>query len=204
MKNKILSIFLYFSLFTVLCSCAKEIPIAEKIGKFKAVITVRDYGDIELELDGDTAPITVGNFVELARNGFYDGLTFHRIIDGYMIQGGDPEGTGYGGSGKNINGEFIKNGFKNNISHERGTISMARSKNYDSASSQFFIVQVTNDAIKQTLDGNYAAFGKVIKGIEIVDKIAENTQVVDDSGTVKREHQPIIEKIVIKDQKGAD
>lgn len=182
---------------TALSSCGKATPSAEKIGKFKAVITVRDYGDIKLELDGDTAPVTVGNFVELARDGFYDGLTFHRIINGYMIQGGDPDATGYGGSGKNIKGEFKKNGIENNISHERGTISMARSKSYDSASSQFFIVQVTSDDIKQMLDGSYAAFGKVTKGIEIVDQIAENTEVIDYNGTVTRENQPIIEKIVI-------
>ncbi len=198
MKNKFLAIILCLSMLTLLCSCGKAASGAKKIGKFNAIITVKEYGDIELELDGDTAPITVGNFVELARDGFYDGLTFHRIIDGYMIQGGDPEATGYGGSGETIKGEFEKNGIKNNISHERGTISMARNDSYDGASSQFFIVQVTSDAIKHTLDGKYAAFGKVTKGIEIVDQIAKNAKVVDDNGTVKRANQPIIEKIVIE------
>ena len=198
MRNRLLSIILCILMLTLFTSCRKAAEPTEKIGMFKAVITVKGYGDIELELDGDTAPITVSNFVELAKDGFYDGLTFHRIINGYMIQGGDPEGTGYGGSGKNITGEFKKNGYENNISHERGIISMARSRSYDSASSQFFIVQVTSDAIKQTLDGNYAAFGKVTKGIEIVDEIAENTQVVDDNGTVNKANQPIIEKIVIE------
>lgn len=198
MKNKLTAIILCLLMLILLCSCGKTSSGAKKIGKFKAVITVKDYGNIELELDGDTAPITVGNFVELARDGFYDGLTFHRIINGYMIQGGDPEATGYGGSGKNITGEFKKNGIENNISHERGTISMARNDSYNGASSQFFIVQVTSDAIKQTLDGKYAAFGKVTKGIEIVDQIAENTKVIDNNGTVKRENQPIIEKIVIE------
>ena len=198
MKNKILALILCLLIPIFLTSCGKASEPAEKIGKFKAVITVKDYGDIELELDGDTAPITVDNFVKLAKDGFYDGLTFHRIIEGYMIQGGDPQGTGYGGSEKNITGEFKKNGIENNISHERGTISMARSVNYNSASSQFFIVQVTSDAIKQTLDGNYAAFGKVTKGIEIVDKIAQDTPVVDADGTVTKTNQPIIEKIIIE------
>ncbi|MBR4123814.1 MAG: peptidylprolyl isomerase [Clostridia bacterium] len=198
MKNKILALILCLLIPIFFTSCGKATTPAEKIGKFKAVITVKDYGDIELELDGDTAPITVDNFVKLAKDGFYDGLTFHRIIEGHMIQGGDPQGTGYGGSEKNITGEFKKNGIENNISHERGTISMARSVNYNSASSQFFIVQVTSDAIKQTLDGNYAAFGKVTKGIEIVDKIAQDTPVVDADGTVTKTNQPIIEKIIIE------
>lgn len=182
-----------------LTSCSKATESGtEKIGKYKAVITVKDYGKIELELDGDTAPITVKNFITLAKDGFYDGLTFHRIINGYMIQGGDPEGTGYGGSGTNITGEFEKNGIKNDISHEKGVISMARSEAYNSASSQFFIVQEESDLIKKTLDGSYAAFGRVTKGIEVVDAIAQNTQVVDDNGTVLKDMQPVIEKIVIK------
>lgn len=199
MKNRILSLLLCLTLIMCFVSCGKATDSeAEKIGKFNAVITVKNYGDIELVLDGDTAPITVKNFVDLAKDGFYDGLTFHRIIDGYMIQGGDPEGTGYGGSGKTITGEFEKNGIKNNISHKKGVISMARSQAYNSASSQFFIVQEENDMIKKTLDGNYAAFGHVTKGIEIVDKIAKETPVVDDNGTVLRDNQPIIEKIIIK------
>ena len=199
MKNKILSLLLCLTLLFCFVSCGKSTEYdAEKIGKFEAVITVKNYGDIELLLDGDTAPITVKNFVDLAKDGFYDGLTFHRIIDGYMIQGGDPEGTGYGGSGKTITGEFEKNGIKNNISHNKGVISMARSNAYNSASSQFFIVQEDSDMIRQTLDGSYAAFGQVTKGIEIVDKIARETKVIDDNGTVIKEMQPIIEKIIIK------
>ncbi len=199
MKNKILPILLILSIIFCLSSCGKATESsAEKIGKFNAVITVKNYGDIELLLDGDTAPITVKNFVDLAKDGFYDGLTFHRIINGYMIQGGDPEGTGYGGSSTKIKGEFEKNGIKNNITHKKGVISMARSQSYDSASSQFFIVQADDDMIKKTLDGSYAAFGHVTKGIEIVDAIAQNTQVVDDNGTVLKEMQPVIEKIVIK------
>ena len=164
-------------------------------GKHHAQIEIRDYGKIDLELDADVAPITVDNFAKLVNEGFYNGLTFHRIIEGFMIQGGDPEGTGVGGSDQNIKGEFTANGVKNTISHVRGTISMARSSSYNSASSQFFIVHEDSTF----LDGQYAGFGKVTSGIEIVDKICENTQVEDDNGTVLKENQPIIEKITMID-----
>ena len=137
-------------------------------GLHHAEIEVKDYGTIKVELDADTAPISVTNFVKLAQEHFYDGLTFHRIIDGFMIQGGDPEGTGRGGSDETIKGEFSENGVENNISHERGVISMARSSDPDSASSQFFIVQSDSTY----LDGQYAAFGKVVAGMDVVDKIA--------------------------------
>ncbi len=163
-------------------------------GKVNAEIVVKDYGTIKLELDADVAPITVTNFVELAKNGFYDNLTFHRIIKGFMIQGGDPEGNGIGGSGKNIKGEFKNNGVNNTISHNRGVISMARSQDYNSASSQFFIVQEDS----HHLDGMYAAFGHVTSGMEIVDKICDDVKVEDDNGTVLKENQPIIETIKIK------
>ena len=163
-------------------------------GKVNAEIVVKDYGTIKLELDADVAPITVTNFVELARNGFYDNLTFHRIIKGFMIQGGDPEGNGIGGSGKNIKGEFKNNGVNNTISHNRGVISMARSQDYNSASSQFFIVQEDS----HHLDGMYAAFGHVTSGMEIVDKICDDVKVEDNNGTVLKENQPIIETIKIK------
>ena len=164
-------------------------------GKHHAKIEIRNYGIIELELDADIAPITVANFAKLANEGFYDGLTFHRIIEGFMIQGGDPEGTGMGGSSENIKGEFFLNGVKNTISHVRGTISMARSNAYNSASSQFFIVHEDSTF----LDGQYAGFGKVTSGIEIVDKICEDIQVEDDNGTVLKQNQPIIEKIQMLD-----
>ena len=131
-------------------------------------ITMRDGGVIKLELYPDMAPITVENFTKLAGEGFYDGLIFHRVIEGFMIQGGDPEGTGMGGSGENIKGEFAINGVANDISHVRGVISMARSRSYNSASSQFFIVH--QDATY--LDGQYAAFGRVIEGMDVVDAIA--------------------------------
>ena len=131
-------------------------------------ITMRDGGVIKLDLYPDMAPITVENFTKLAGEGFYDGLIFHRVINGFMIQGGDPEGTGMGGSGENIKGEFAINGVANDISHVRGVISMARSRSYNSASSQFFIVH--QDATY--LDGQYAAFGRVIEGMDVVDAIA--------------------------------
>mgnify|MGYP004606784649 CR=1 FL=1 len=132
------------------------------------ILHIKDYGDIQLELDHQSAPITSKNFEDLVKRGFYDGLTFHRIIKGFMIQGGDPEGTGCGGSGKEIIGEFKANRVNNPISHQRGVISMARSRMFNSASSQFFIC----DANDEFLDGQYAAFGHVVQGMEVVDKIA--------------------------------
>lgn len=162
-------------------------------GKINAEINIKDYGVIKLELDADSAPITVTNFVNLVNDKFYDGLTFHRIIDGFMIQGGDPLGNGTGGSNKTIKGEFKNNGVENNISHTRGTISMARSQANDSASSQFFIVQSDSTF----LDGSYAGFGHVTSGMEIVDKICKDTKTEDDNGTVEKENQPVIESIKI-------
>ena len=164
-------------------------------GTDHAEIQVKDYGTITVELDADTAPITVTNFVNLAKDGFYDNLTFHRIMDGFMIQGGDPNGDGTGGADQTVKGEFSSNGVENEISHTRGTISMARAQDPDSASSQFFIVQEDSDY----LDGNYAAFGHVTSGIEIVDQICKDVPVEDDNGTVKAENQPVIEKITITD-----
>lgn len=134
----------------------------------KAEITMESGKKIALELYPDIAPITVENFVNLANEGFYDGLIFHRVISGFMIQGGDPMGIGIGGSGNNIKGEFAANGVNNTLSHKRGVISMARSQNFDSASSQFFIMHADGEF----LDGQYAAFGKVTDGIETVDEIA--------------------------------
>ena len=160
-----------------------------------AEIAVENYGTIRLELDGITAPITVENFVKLAQDGFYDGLTFHRIMDGFMIQGGDPLGNGTGGASEHIKGEFAANGVENNISHTKGTISMARTTPYDSASSQFFIM--VGDA--RYLDGMYAAFGRVTEGIEIVEQIAKDAKPVDRNGTILPEEQPVITSIVITD-----
>ena len=148
-----------------------------------------------MELDADTAPISVTNFVNLAKDGFYDGLTFHRIISGFMIQGGDPLGDGTGSSEQSIKGEFKNNGIENDISHVRGVISMARAMDPESGSSQFFIVHEDSTF----LDGDYAAFGHVTEGIEIVDQICEDTQVQDDNGTVAAEDQPTITSIKVID-----
>lgn len=164
-------------------------------GKHHAEIVVKNYGTIALELDADVAPITVENFANLVNEGFYNGLTFHRIISGFMIQGGDPLGNGTGGSSKTIKGEFASNGVKNSISHVRGTISMARSSMPNSASSQFFIVHKDSTF----LDGQYAAFGTVTSGMDVVDKICAETAVEDDNGTVEKNNQPVIEKITMID-----
>lgn len=145
-------------------------PAAETagVGTHHAEIDIQDYGTITVELDGDAAPITVQNFMDLANDGFYDGLTFHRIISGFMIQGGDPNGDGTGGPGYAIRGEFSSNGVENDLSHVRGVLSMARSSANDSAGSQFFIMHADSDY----LDGNYAAFGMVLGGLDTVDVIA--------------------------------
>lgn len=160
---------------------------------YTADIVVKNYGTITVELDAEAAPKTVENFVSLAESGFYDGLTFHRIMDGFMIQGGDPNGDGTGGSGETITGEFSANGYDNPLSHTRGTISMARSSDYDSASSQFFIMQEDTTS----LDGQYAAFGHVTSGMEVVDAICEDAQPTDDNGTIPADQQPVIETITV-------
>ena len=168
---------------------------AEPIGKYTAVIDIADYGAITLELDGDSAPLTVANFVKLAKDGFYDGLTFHRIMDGFMMQGGDPNGNGTGGSENTIKGEFSANGVENSLSHTRGAISMARSQAYDSASSQFFICH----ADSTFLDGQYACFGYVTDGMDVVDAVCEAAQPTDDNGTIPADQQPVITAIRITD-----
>ena len=170
-------------------------PAAEPIGIHHAEIVIKDFGTVKVELDGDKVPITVQNFMDLANAGFYDGLTFHRIMEGFMIQGGDPNGDGTGGADKNIKGEFSANGVNNDISHKKGVISMARAQDPDSASSQFFIVQEDSEF----LDGQYAAFGHVTEGMEFVDIIAKEAKPVDDNGTIPKEEQPVIETIRIID-----
>ncbi len=167
----------------------------ELSGKHHVEIVIRDYGTIAVELDADAAPITVANFLKLAKSGFYDGLTFHRIINGFMMQGGDPVGTGMGGSSEKIKGEFSANGVKNDLSHTRGAISMARSQAMDSASSQFFIVHQDSTF----LDGQYACFGYVTDGMDVVDAICETVPVVDNNGTVQDGHQPVMETIRVID-----
>lgn len=160
-------------------------------GYYDCAINISHYGTIKVKLDANNAPITVSNFVNLADKGFYNGLTFHRIIKGFMIQGGDPKGNGTGGSDETIKGEFATNGVNNPLKHTRGAISMARSQANDSASSQFFIMQKDTSS----LDGQYAVFGYVYSGIEIVDKICDDIKTEDDNGTVLKKNQPIIESI---------
>lgn len=159
-------------------------PDKEKVN----VVIETEAGTMKAELYPDIAPVTVENFQKLVEDGFYDGLTFHRVMEGFMIQGGDPQGNGTGGSEKKIKGEFSANGYENSLKHERGVMSMARSNDNDSASSQFFIMQEA----APHLDGLYAAFGKVTEGIEIVDKIASETPVEDGNGTVLAQNQPKI------------
>lgn len=165
-------------------------------GKYLVDIVMKDLGTIRVELDADVAPITVTNFIELVEADFYDGLTLHRIMDGFMMQGGDPTGTGMGGSSETIKGEFAANGVENNLSHTAGAISMARSNKPNSASSQFFIVHEDSTF----LDGQYACFGYVIEGMEIVDEICKNAIVEDNNGTVLPENQPVIESISVVEE----
>jgi len=164
-------------------------PSSEHI---QATITMENGGIIVLELYHDIAPQSVQNFVYLAREGYYDGLRFHRIINGFMIQGGCPRGTGTGGPGYSIFGEFDQNGFSNNLKHKRGVLSMARAMDPNSAGSQFFIMH--DDA--PGLDGAYAAFGSVISGMDVVDAIA-NTPVIGGNGEVAPEDMPVIKSITI-------
>lgn len=186
---------LMLSLF-LLAGCSKV--ISQKSDKkllrgfINVEMSVKDYGKINLKLNADVAPITVTNFVNLVNEGFYNNLTFHRIIKDFMIQGGDPLHNGTGGSKNKIKGEFKDNGVNNNISHKKGVISMARSSDYDSASSQFFIV--TKDST--FLDGKYAAFGVVTSGLDVVLKISD-VKAIDDNGTVEYKNQPVIEYIKV-------
>jgi len=152
-------------------------------------ITIKDYGTVKLELDPNEAPVSVENFINLASEGFYDGLTFHRIMDGFMIQGGADMSANL----QPIVGEFASNGYENNISHTEGVISMARTQDPNSATSQFFIT-VADDTF---LDGNYAAFGRVTEGLDICKKIAKDAQPTDDNGTIPEDQQPVIESVVV-------
>ena len=163
-----------------------------------ADIEIEGYGTVTIELDYETAPITVENFVSLAEEDFYDGLTFHRIMDGFMMQGGDPNGDGTGGAEETIIGEFSDNGYENELSHTRGVVSMARSNEYDSASSQFFIVHEDSTF----LDGQYAAFGWVTEGMDIVDSICTEAKPTDDNGTIPAEEQPVITSVTIRAESG--
>lgn len=186
--KKIVSVLLTVCLLLTGMSCA----FAQEAAQNRYVcITVQGRGSMYAELYPDTAPITVENFMKLVNEKFYDGLTFHRIITGFMVQGGDPLGNGTGGSDENIKGEFAQNGVDNPLKHERGVLSMARSSDMNSASSQFFIMH----AAASHLDGKYAAFGRVLSGMWIVDQLCQLTRVQDNNGTVARADQPVIESI---------
>ena len=165
-------------------------------GKHYVLITVKNYGNIKVELDADTAPITVTNFINLVNDNFYDGLTFHRIMEGFMIQGGGYNIDGSEKDAHTIKGEFLQNGIVNNISHKRGVISMARSNDYNSGSSQFFIMHQDNIS----LDGRYAAFGYVISGMDVVDKIAKKAKPTDNNGSIAVEDRPVIESIRVVEE----
>lgn len=169
-------------------------PALDTEATYYADIDIADYGLITIQLDQEAAPITCANFVDLAENGFYDGLTFHRIMEGFMMQGGDPAGNGTGGSDNTIVGEFETNGYENDLSHKRGVISMARSQAPDSASSQFFICH----ADSEFLDGQYAAFGVVTEGLDVVDAVCESSEPVDNNGTIPADEQPVITSIKIR------
>ena len=201
--KRILSLVLVVLLLASVCSLA---GCGQLSGQHRVEIKVKDYGIIRLTLDADAAPITVTNFIKLVKGGFYDGLTFHRIMEGFMIQGGDPKGNGTGGT-DTIKGEFLENGVYNPISHVRGVISLARrgagytvkdgqvvyDTGYDSGSCQFFIVHEDSTF----LDGKYAAFGWVTEGMDVVDAIAESVPVTDNNGTVKSGYAPVIEYIKV-------
>ena len=195
--NKLLSLVLSL----ILCLSLTSLALAEGGDANPVVkITVAGAGDIYAELYPDIAPITVANFLKLVDSGFYDGLTFHRVISGFMIQGGDPLGNGTGGSDENIKGEFSANGVENPLSHTRGVLSMARSSDPDSASSQFFIVH----ADSPHLDGKYAAFGKVLAGMGAVDRVATLTQTMDSNGTVPDGFKPVITAIARAERADAE
>ena len=175
--KKIFKSFLIIFSFLLLTGCGND----EQVITENPIVTmeIEDYGTIKIELYPEYAPNTVANFVSLIESGFYDGLTFHRLVPGFVLQGGDPDGNGTGGPGYTIDGEFAANGYtKNTLSHETGVISMARSSDYDSAGSQFFIV--LDDSAKTSLDNLYAGFGKVIEGMDIIEEIAENEEIAND------------------------
>lgn len=195
--KRILRALLCFLLGIALIGCSNSSnssSTASFEGDYEFTIVVKNYGTIKGKLDSKIAPITVENFKKLADEGFYDGLTFHRVIEGFMIQGGDPLGNGTGNSDETIKGEFSNNGVDNPLSHTRGAISMARSNDNDSASCQFFIVQEDSTY----LDGDYAVFGYVDEGMEdVVDMICETVKTEDSNGTVLKENQPVIESVTV-------
>ena len=196
MKKTIAMILVLLMTAALFTACKKDAPEQNGAsGKHHVEIEIKDYGTITVELDADAAPITVENFLKLANEGFYNGLTFHRIMAGFMMQGGDPDGNGTGGSDETIKGEFSANGVENPLSHTRGAISMARSQNYNSASSQFFICH----ADSTFLDGQYACFGYVTDGMDVVDAVCEDAEPTDNNGTIPAAAQPVITEIRVLD-----
>ena len=187
------AIFSVLLIATLATACSKE-PANEggldPNATYYADIVIKDYGAITVELYQNMAPVTVKNFIDLAESGFYDGLTFHRIIEGFMMQGGNSQTD----DPATIVGEFASNGYENPLSHKRGVISMARTNDPNSANSQFFIVHKDSPH----LDGDYAAFGEVTEGIEVVDAVCEKAQPVDGNGTILESQQPVIETITIR------
>lgn len=199
--TRITALLLAALLLAALCGCGPKEPAESRTAESRqdqpdgrpfAVIEMKDLGRIEIELRPDIAPITVANFIALAESGFYDGLTFHRVLPGFMIQGGDPQGNGYGHTDP-IKGEFAANGVDNPLLHVRGVVSMARGEGFDTGSCQFFIMHGDAD----WLDGQYAAFGKVTSGMEVVDAIAENTP-YGFNGAVAPADQPVIARVTIE------
>lgn len=164
-------------------------------GKHHVEMDIQDHGTVALELDADQAPVSVTNFIDLAKQGFYDGLTFHRIINSQFVQGGDPLGNGTGGPGYTIKGEFAANGVNNTLSHTRGAISMARTSNYDGGGCQFFIM----DSDYTAFDGQYACFGYVTDGMDYIDEICNLTEMQDANGTIAPEDQPVISAVRVID-----
>ena len=205
--KKILTFVLAFCLLLTLAACGvstteqsevtstTQVVTLDETATYYADIEIAAYGTITVQLDQSAAPATVANFISLAEDGFYNGLTFHRIISGFMMQGGDPNGNGTGGSDTKIVGEFAANGHSNPISHERGVISMARSRDYNSASSQFFIMH----ADAPHLDGQYAAFGKVTEGMDVVDAVCAAAKPTDNNGSIAKDAQPVITSITIRE-----
>lgn len=199
MKKIICSVLCLLMVFTCFAACGSDTSndgadnINSSGGLHHVEMVIKDYGTVKLELDANEAPITVENFLSLANDGFYDGVPFHRLDKDFVLQGGDPDGNGIGGSDKPIKGEFKSNGVENNISHKAGVISMARTNDYDSASSQFFICLEDTCTF---LDGNYAAFGHITEGMDVIYAIRDNTP---ESNNIPKAQQPIIETIRVID-----
>lgn len=183
-----------------LSSCSKKIEFDEDVRYYYVEMTVKNYGTILLKLDALAAPKTVENFIDLVNDGFYNGLTFHRVMKNFMIQGGDPEANGYGESKNKIYGEFYANGYDNPIKHKRGVISMARTGDPNSASCQFFICNSSSASVSN-LDGYYAAFGYVVEGMDVVDAITEATAKYGDANGMiaAKRFQPVIKKVKVVD-----